>query len=139
MTRLIALALFAGISPTESAAFQVRESLAGGNSYYNQCVAGPKDYSACIGYFMGIADAPVMNMGKLPEEAVYCLPEGASYEQHRDVFHKFLRDNPQVRHISTHHLFLMAMNASFPCKSSPYLSIDPDTGGVYISAPKPRG
>jgi len=138
MTRLIVLALLAGTSPAQSAPAQVRESLAGGNSYYNQCVAGPKDYSACIGYFMGIADAPIMNTGKSPEEALYCLPAGASYEQHRDVFHKFLRDNPQIRQISTHHLFMMAMNSAFPCKSSPELSIDPNTGGLYISAPKPR-
>lgn len=138
MIRLFAAILFAATAPNQGAAFQVRESLAGGNSYYNQCVAGPKDYSACIGYFMGIADAPVMNMGKVPEEAIYCLPAGASYEQHRDVFHKFLRDNPTIRHISTHHLFLMAMNATFPCKNSPSLSIDPDTGGLYMSAPKPR-
>ncbi|KGB53919.1 hypothetical protein FG91_02164 [Sphingopyxis sp. LC81] len=138
MMRLVALALCAALLPAESAAFQKRESLAGGNSYYSQCVAGPKDYSACIGYFMGIADAPVMNTGKTPEEAVYCPQAGASYEQYRDVFHKFLRDNPQTRQLSTHHLFLMAMNASFPCTSSPYLSVDPNTGGVYISVPKPR-
>lgn len=138
MKWLVPLALVAGMSPTVCSASQARESLAGGNSYYNQCVAGPKDYSACIGYFMALTDAPIMNAGKLPEEALYCLPTGASYEQHRDLFHKFLRDNPQIRHVSTHHLFSMAMNASFPCKNSPYLTVDPDTGGVYISAPKPR-
>jgi len=145
MKPLVALALFVALTPADSAAFQKRESpapkresLAGGNSYYSQCVAGPKDYSACIGYFMGIADAPVMNTGKSPEEAVYCPQAGATYEQYRDVFHKYLRDNPQARQLSTHHLFLMAMNAAFPCKSSPYLSVDPNTGGVYISAPKPR-
>lgn len=138
MKRLFALALVAGMAPAPGAAFQMRESLARGDSYYNQCVVGPKDYSACIGYFMGIADAPVMNMGKTPEEAIYCLPPGASYEQHRDRFHTFLRDNPTIRHISTHHLFLMAMNAAFPCASSPVLSIDPATDGLYMSAPEPR-
>lgn len=138
MKRLIALALVAGMAPTESGAFQARESLAGGNSYYNQCVAGPKDYSACIGYFMGIADAPIMNPGKTPDEAVYCPPAGATYEQNRDLFHKFLRDNPQSRHVSTHLLFLMAMNAAFPCRSSSYLSVDPDSNEVFMSVPKPR-
>lgn len=138
MNRLFALTLLAAMAPTQGAAFQTRESLAGGNSYYSQCVAGPKDYSACIGYFMGIADAPVMNMGKTPEEAIYCLPPGASYEQHRDRFHTFLRDNPAIRHISTHHLFLIAMNSAFPCKSSPLLSIDPATNGLYMTAPEPR-
>ncbi len=138
MKRLIALALLAGMSSAGHAAVQPRESLAGGNSYFTQCVAGPKDYNACIGYFMGIADAPVLNTGKSPEEAVYCPPAGATYEQNRDIFHQYLRDNPQARHLSTHLLFLMAMNASFPCKSSPYYTIDPDTGEVFISLPKPR-
>lgn len=138
MKRLVALVLLAGTSSAGNAAVQPRESLAGGNSYYNQCVAGPKDYSACIGYFMGIADAPIVNSGKTPDEAVYCPPTGATYEQNRDTFHKYLRDNPQARQLSTHLLFLMAMNASHPCKSSPYYSIDPDTGEVFISVPKPR-
>lgn len=87
---------------------------------------------------MGIADAPVMNPGKRLEEAIYCLPAGATYEQHRDLFHKYLRDNPLLRRNSTHYLFLMAMNSAFPCRSSPLLSIDQDTGGLYVSAPKAR-
>ncbi|WP_447752557.1 Rap1a/Tai family immunity protein [Sphingopyxis fribergensis] len=138
MKRFVALALLAGMAPADGVAFQPRESLAGGNSYYSQCVASAKDYSACIGYFMGIADAPVMNAEKSPDEAVYCLPAGATYEQNRDVFHKYLRDNPQKLHVSTHLLFLMAMNASYPCKRSPTLAVDPATGEVFMSAPKPQ-
>ena len=136
MKRLVALALFAAMTPADSAAFQARESLAGGNSYYNQCVAAAKYDSACIGYFMGIADAPVMNAEKSPEEAIYCLPAGATYEQNREVFHKYLRGNPEIRQVSTHLLFMIAMTTSFPCKSSPSLSVDRATGEVFMSAPK---
>ena len=138
MTRWVALALLAAMIPTGSAAFQARESLARGGSYFDQCVARAKDYSACIGYFMGMADAPVMNADKSADEAVYCLPAGASYEQNRDVFHTYLRENPQIRDVSTHMLFLLAMNASFPCKYSPKLSVDPATGEVFMSASKPQ-
>ena len=136
MKQLVALALLAALTPADGAAFQPRESLAGGNSYYNQCVASAKDYSACIGYFMGMADAPVMNADKSAEQAVYCLPSGATYEQNRDVFHKYLREHPQIRQVSTHMLFLIAMNASYPCKSSPKLSVDPATGEVFMSTSK---
>ena len=137
MKRLVALALLAGMVPADGAAFQARESLARGGSYFSQCVASAKDYSACIGYFMGMADAPVMNAEKSADEAVYCLPAGATYEQNRDVFHKYLREHPQTRQVSTHMLFLLAMNASFPCKRSPRLSVDPATGEVFMSASKP--
>ena len=139
MKRLVALALFAAMTPADSAAFQARESLAGGNSYYNQCVAAAKYDSACIGYFMGMADAPVMNADKSADQAVYCLPAGAPYEQNRDVFHTYLRENPQIRDVSTHMLFLLAMNASFPCKNSPKLSVDPATGEVFMSVSEPQG
>src|SRR3546814_4279782 len=111
MTRWVALALLAAMTPTGSAAFQARESLARGGFYFDQCVARAKDYSACIGYFMGMADAPVMNADKSADQAVYCLPAGAPYEQNRDVFHTYLRENPQIRDVSTHMLFLLAMNA----------------------------
>src|SRR3546814_6652584 len=97
MTRWVALALLAAMTPTGSAAFQARESLARGGFYFDQCVARAKDYSACIGYFMGMADAPVMNADKSADQAVYCLPAGAPYEQNRDVFHTYLRENPQIR------------------------------------------
>src|SRR3546814_21027178 len=85
MTRWVALALLAAMTPTGSAAFQARESLARGGSYFDQCVARAKDYSACIGYFMGMADAPVMNADKSADQAVYCLPAGAHSEQNRAV------------------------------------------------------
>src|SRR3546814_3580236 len=94
---------------------------------------------ACIGYFMGMADAPVMNADKSADQAVYCRPAGAPYEQNRDVFHTYLRENPQIRDVSTHMLFLLAMNASFPCKNSPKLSVDPATGEVFMSVAKPQG
>src|SRR3546814_6773826 len=81
---------------------------------------------------MGMADAPVMNADKSADQAVYCLPAGAPYEQNRDVFHTYLRENPQIRDVSTHMLFLLAMNASFPCKNSPKLSVDPATGEVFM-------
>src|SRR3546814_9618300 len=91
MTRWVALALLAAMIPTGSSAFQARESLARGGSYFDQCVARAKDYSACIGYFMGMADAPVMNADKSADQAVYSPPAGAPYEPTRDVFHKIGR------------------------------------------------
>src|SRR3546814_12906282 len=118
MTRWVALALLAAMIPTGSSAFQARESLARGGSYFDQCVARAKDYSACIGYFMGMADAPVMNADKSADQAVYCLPAGAPYEQKRVVLHTHLRVNPQIRIVSTNMLFLQAIHASFPCKNS---------------------
>lgn len=137
MNRLIALVLLAGLVPADGAAYQARQSLAGGDSYFRQCVSAAKGDNVCLGYFMGVSDAPVMNSEKSREEAVYCLPAGATYEQNREVFHKYLRENPQIRHVSTHLLFMLAMNTSFPCTNSPKLTVDPETGGVYISVAKP--
>lgn len=122
-----------GMAPTEG-----RESLSGGAAYFSECVVGKAYYTVCLGYFMGMADAPVMNTGKTPDEAVYCPRTGVTYEQNRDLFHKYLKEHPAYRHISTHMLFLMAMNETFPCKSSPFFTIDPETGEMFISVPKPR-
>lgn len=129
---LILLA-FSGAAPAAD-----RASLAKGNAYFSECVAGKDYYTVCLGYFMGMADAPIMNTGKVPEEAVYCPRPGVTYEQYRDLFHKYLQENPAHRSVSTHMLFLMAMNNAFPCTSSPFFTIDRETGGVYISVPKPR-
>jgi hypothetical protein len=44
----------------------------------------------------------------------YCAPHGATVEQMTDVFCKFLRDNPQERHLSATALFPAAMMV-WPC------------------------
>jgi len=122
-----------GMAPLES-----RQSLSGGNAYYSECVMGKDYYTVCLGYFMAMVDAPIMNTGKIPEEAAYCPHAGVTYERYRDVFHKYLQANPTRRDVSTHMLFLMAMNEAFPCASSPLFTVDPETREVYISTPKPR-
>lgn len=114
------------------------EKLSVGNGYYSQCVATSDLRALCFGYFMGIADAPFMNTGTKMEDAVFCPPPGATYQQNMDIFHAFLRGNPRLRTVNTSLLFSMAMNEAFPCRNSPYFTPDLERGGMTLSKPAPR-
>ena len=45
----------------------------------------------------------------------FCLPDGATVAQYRDISVKFLRDRPEQRHKSAIGLIHMAMREAFPC------------------------
>jgi archaeosine-15-forming tRNA-guanine transglycosylase len=48
--------------------------------------------------------------------AVYCLPEKATVVQGRDVFCKFLQENPEQRHRPAAELLDVAFGSVWPCK-----------------------
>lgn len=135
MIKFAGLAVVALVASPASAA---TGRLSDGNTYYAECVTGSEIPSLCLGYLMGMSDAPVQNQGSTIDDAIYCPPQGGTYQQTRDVLHKFMRDNPRLRGIGTQMQFMMAMNEAFPCKNSPRITADVSTGGVFISKPGPR-
>lgn len=131
---LASLIVAANLAPAVAA-----QPLSDGNGYYSLCVTSDGLKDICYGYFMGIADAPVINNGTKADDAAFCQPPASTYQQNMDVFHAFLRANPRLRTIRTSLLFAMAMNDAFPCASSPYFTPDLEHGGVFVSKPMPRG
>lgn len=135
MKRLAVLPIAAVLASPSSAA---TGKFSQGNTYYAECVASVEMSAFCLGYLMGMSDAPVQNTGTTIDDAIYCPPSGGTYQQTRDVLHKFMRDNPRLRGVGTQMQFMMAMNEAFPCKNSPRITADVATGGVFISKPAPR-
>lgn len=84
----------------------------------------------CIGYTVGVVEGmkwgvggPMLRAGKTTEEAnkmteallSFCVPEGATWGQYRDVVIGYLERNPQDRHGSARLLAQLALVEAFPC------------------------
>lgn len=46
----------------------------------------------------------------------YCIPETVEYGQLRYIFFKYLRENPEIRHLSARSLFMRSMSSKFMCE-----------------------
>ena len=47
-----------------------------------------------------------------------CAPKGVTYNQFIAIFNKYLRDHPQVWHLSAPSLLLFSINDTYPCPSA---------------------
>lgn len=45
----------------------------------------------------------------------FCIPENVEYGQIRDIFVKYLQENPEIRHLSARSLFVRSMSSTFMC------------------------
>ncbi len=48
----------------------------------------------------------------------YCIQNGVTYQQSRDIYLKYLKDHPELRHKTAQSLYLDALKLSFPCTLS---------------------
>lgn len=87
-----------------------------GNFWLKRCEASD-DYeqSACIwfvnGFFNGVHGQAAAGGGSIP----YCKPDSVTYGQSRDIWVKYMRDNPASRHKPGGLLLMISLLNAFPC------------------------
>ena len=76
--------------------------------------SGANFYEAgkCFGYILGIVDSIPAGEGFDPDPRVRA-------SQHIDVVLRYLRDNPELRHLPAHQLVRQALTDAFPKRSDP--------------------
>lgn len=90
-----------------------------GNSLYAECSAPQGDAvyyskaSRCMGYILGVYD-DMMVMLQLQYRREACAPSGVTAGQIVDIVTKYLRDNPQERHMPAPMLVRIALFEAFP-------------------------
>jgi len=98
--------------------------MATGNDALTTCTTDSQDSimaaSICLAWTNGVRDGHYMTMMTLGfSRPMWCEPANVTNGQNRDIFVKFLRDNPVRRHENANLLFLDALMAAFPCQDSP--------------------
>ncbi len=72
--------------------------------------------SICIAWMQGVRDSHYMTMAiNGYQQPMWCTPDNVTNQQHRDIFVKYLRENPERRHGLPAILYLQALMAAFPC------------------------
>jgi hypothetical protein len=106
----ITTATFLSVAPWASAAYMMD-----GNALYSECSVpiGNEEFTACLGYLDGIADAMAVN----PVNGFSaCIPAGVENNQLRDVVTKFLWTKAAYRQYPAAGLVAAAFAGSFPCQ-----------------------
>lgn len=123
-TRVVIVVALAFMAPNQSFALT-------GNDLLQQCTGGELGY--CLGYITGVHDgmlaggiasirhlAPELKndeaLSQFDKAVSYCLPNGATKLQVRDVVTDFLKANPTSRHNDATLLIWVALSNAFPCQ-----------------------
>ena len=105
-----------------------------GNQVLEYCEAAGDEAKQgfCVGYVVGVVEGmrwgaavpllrtegPGPHLDSMVNTILsFCLPDGATWGQYRDVIVRYLRENPQSRHASARLLGQLALVESFPCPS----------------------
>lgn len=88
-----------------------------GNELLSNCreLDGP-EIGTCYGYLMGVADGRRASPLSLTP---YCLPDGVSSRQLRDIVVRALEASPETRQEGAGILVARALNATFACPRQP--------------------
>lgn len=88
-----------------------------GNALLELCSKPPgtRQYEVCLAYLVAISDA-LSHTGSTIGGYRSCRPHGVTSDQIRDVVTKWLRDNPNYRHLAAAGLVANALEDGFPCR-----------------------
>lgn len=75
--------------------------------------------SICLAWMQGVRDGHFMTMALSGfDQPLWCTPDNVTNQQLRDIFVKYLRENPERRHEMPAFLYLRAMRGAFPCPTA---------------------
>lgn len=134
-TQLCSAALILLAMSLASNAAEGEAAVVNGNMLFTVC-ENPSDVtqSFCSGYVIGLLEGTKFGAfmsygstnGNIGDEAAsnayvefvlgFCIPEDVEYGQILDVFVKYLRENPETRHLSARSLFVRSMSSTFVCE-----------------------
>lgn len=116
MKRLLFLILALSASPAHAAPTGNNF----GNNLYKNCSSDTTSFEgavsvvACNNYIVGVVDGLVLS-GEA--NRWFAMPDGVTGQQLQDIVLKYLRDNPNKRHLPGPVVIINAMSEAFPPKA----------------------
>ena len=115
---LLILSGAASLHAAEAAAQTVVESVSfgTGNELLAVCMSNSiSDQRGCMGFITGYIQGVVAGSLEAKAKLPFCIPEKVTVGQARDILVKALQDRPQVRHVRSDVLMMIAFRKTFPC------------------------
>lgn len=112
----VAAAVMVGAScPRNSNASSTGEGITG-NQFIKLCNESPRyDEGECFAYILGTYHGFTIAESLHDVEPLTCVPSTVTVDQLSEVVIKYLRNNPQNRHLPARGLVMIAIRNAFPC------------------------
>lgn len=105
----LALALAGLARPARAADFDT------GNQLLAACSGSAGDQVQCYAYMDGLLQGLLFMSVRDKSQMPFCVPDGVTKGQAAEVVVKYLRENPEQRHIAASVMATVAMRRAFPC------------------------
>lgn len=120
MRKAIAVSLFVAsvsvLSPAVAEAQVPNNPLQTGNDLLSTCSGSDVARKLlCMGYVIGIAEGAAGHAVVTESRLPFCMPQNVNNQQAVDIVVKYLKDNPQARHLFASVLIYTALKQTFPC------------------------
>ena len=87
-----------------------------GNGYLEACTSENVDIEfSCINFTIGLFEGIQGGIAAVDAKQIFCSPSGATVGQMLDVVVKYIRDNPDIRHLPTSVIAAFSLKRAFPC------------------------
>lgn len=97
--------------PDKGAATKGRIAYLDGNKLYEYCQSNE---FGCILYIQGVVDGQLAAISATTRDVAYCIPQGSTAGQVKDIVVKFLSDHPERRHLMGGVLVANALSNAWP-------------------------
>jgi hypothetical protein len=71
---------------------------------------------ACEMYIAALIDNEYMHVKALGGKKGFCMPEGVTYEQAKDIVLKYYKEHPEARHYVAASTIWAVLHETWPCK-----------------------
>ncbi|WP_088158793.1 Rap1a/Tai family immunity protein [Achromobacter xylosoxidans] len=87
-----------------------------GNWWLERCQAGDAvSQGSCVWFVYGFTQGLAAQAVGSGAQKIYCQPESVTYGQAKDIWIKYMQDNPAERHKPAGVLLMVSMLKAFPC------------------------
>lgn len=104
--------LLTGGSPASASNYRMQPYWTYGNTLFRACEGGAGSFrdGVCVGFVFGVVD-----MHNAAGLKMFCVPEGVTGGQLKDIAKKYLAEHPGERHLPASFLVIKALKETFPC------------------------
>lgn len=97
--------------PDKGGLTQGRIAYLDGNELYEYCQSNEL---GCVLYIQGVVDGQLAAVTATSRDVAYCIPQGSTAGQMKDIVVKFLADHPERRHLMGGVLVANALSNAWP-------------------------
>jgi hypothetical protein len=94
-----------------------QQDINSGNFIRNEICKGDGNSSACMAFVLGALNGMYVHASLSDTKLFFCEPNGVTNGQKRDVFIKYMNNNPEHMHENAAEILYVSLIKAFPCNT----------------------